>query len=174
MFYWRNDTPAFVTRPNSSPNQFVPEIVSPLSCSSRLVRHILPFVYFFKISFIGSLDECHISVFNALMLNSLANKPWFLRVCSTNHLKTLGEKEKLLVTSIFSFSHSVFYPFEELSAIFIKFEIVVCKLFQFERVLNLSFGKGLNAFRSLRYQGPYSPTILNTIFRSFIKICKFE
>ena len=33
------------------------------------------------------------------------------------------EKEKLLVTSNFSFSHSVFYPFEELSVIFIQFEI---------------------------------------------------
>ena len=31
----------------------------------------------------------------------------------------------------FSFTHSVFYPFRELSAIFIKFKIVVCKLFQF-------------------------------------------
>ena len=33
------------------------------------------------------------------------------------------------VTSNFSFSHSVFYWFGELSANFIKFEIVVCKLF---------------------------------------------
>ena len=33
--------------------------------------------------------------------------------------------------------HSVFYPFWELSAIFIKFKIVVCKLFQFGRVWNL-------------------------------------
>ena len=49
-------------------------------------------------------------------------------------LKTLWEKEKLLLVSNFSFSHSVFYPFGELSAIFIKFEIVVCKLFQFGRV----------------------------------------
>ena len=32
----------------------------------------------------------------------------------------------------FSFSHSVLYPFGMLSAIFVKFEIVVCKLFQFE------------------------------------------
>ena len=32
------------------------------------------------------------------------------------------------------FSHSVFYPSGKFSAIFIKFEIVVCKLFQFERV----------------------------------------
>ena len=57
------------------------------------------------------------------------NKPWFLRVCSTRLLKTLWEKEKLLIPSNFSLSHSVFYLFEELSAIFIRFEIVVCKLF---------------------------------------------
>ena len=49
-------------------------------------------------------------------------------------LKTLWEKKKLLVTSNFFFSHNVFYLFGEPSAIFIKFEIVVCKLFQFGRV----------------------------------------
>ena len=63
-----------------------------------------------------------------------APHPWFLRVCSTGLLKTLWEKEKLLVTSNFSLSHSVFYPFGELSAIFIKFKIVLCKLFEFGRV----------------------------------------
>ena len=55
---------------------------------------------------------------------------------------TVGN-DKLLVTSNFSFSRSVFHPFRELSAIFIEFEIVVCKLFQFEGVQNVSFGKGL-------------------------------
>ena len=30
------------------PNQFIPEIVSPLPCSFGLVCHILLFVYFFK------------------------------------------------------------------------------------------------------------------------------
>ena len=45
--------------------------------------------------------------------------------------------------SNFSFSHSVFYPFGELSTTFIKFENFICKLFQFGRVNNLSFGKGL-------------------------------
>ena len=50
------------------------------------------------------------------------------------YLKTLWEKEKLLVTSNFSFSLSVFYPFGKLSAIFINFEIVPCKLFQFGRL----------------------------------------
>ena len=62
------------------------------------------------------------------------HKPWFICVYSTSLLKTLWEKEKLLVTSNFSFSHSVFYPFLELSIIFIKFEFVVCKPFQFGSV----------------------------------------
>ena len=57
----------------------------------------------------------------------------FMRL-GTSLLKTLWEKEKLLVTGNFFFSLSVFYPFGELSAVFIKFEIVVCKLFQFGRV----------------------------------------
>ena len=73
------------------------------------------------------------------------NKPWFLRVCSTSLFKTLWEKEKLLVTSNFSFSHSVFYSFGELSAIFTKFRLVICKLFQFGRVQYLLCGKGLIA-----------------------------
>ena len=69
-----------------------------------------------------------------ILFNPFPKKPWFVRVCSTSLLKTLWEKEKLLVTSNFSFSHSVFYPFGELSAILIKFDIVVCKLIEFGRV----------------------------------------
>ena len=49
--------------------------------------------------------------FFTLPINAFPNKPWFLGVCSTDLLKTLWEKEKLLVTSNFSFSHSVFYLF---------------------------------------------------------------
>ena len=75
-------------------------------------------------------------------VNPFPNKPWFLRVCYTSLLKTLWEKEKLLVTSNFSFSHSVFHLSGELSAIFIKFKIVVCRHFEFGRVKNLLFGKG--------------------------------
>ena len=65
------------------------------------------------------------------MFNPFPNKPWFLRVCRKSLLKTLWEKQTLLVTSNFSFSHSVFYLFGGLPAIFIKFKIVVCQLFQF-------------------------------------------
>ena len=46
-----------------------------------------------------------------------------------------------------SFSLSVFIPFGELSAIFIKFKIVICKLCQFGRVQSLLFGKGLKVTR---------------------------
>ena len=63
-------------------------------------------------------------------INPFPNKPWVLYVCSTSLLEILWEKEKLLVRSNFSFSHGVFHPFGKLSAIFIKFEIVVCRLFQ--------------------------------------------
>ena len=54
----------------ASPNQFVPEIVSTLPCLSGLIHHILLFVYFSKelISFTGSHDKCHISIFNALII----------------------------------------------------------------------------------------------------------
>ena len=73
--------------------------------------------------------DLHFNIFNPF-----PNKPWLSRVCFIILLKTQWEKEKLLVTSNFSFSHSVFFPFWKLSAIFIKFKIVVCKLFQFGRV----------------------------------------
>ena len=46
--------------------------------------------------------------------NPFPNKSWFLRVYSASILKTLQEKEKLLVTSNFSFFNSVFYPHREL------------------------------------------------------------
>ena len=84
--------------------------------------------------------------FGLVQVNPFPNKPWFLCVCSTMLLKTLWEKKKLLITNNFSFSHSVFYSFGELTAIFIKFEIVICKLIQFGEVWNLSFEKGLSTF----------------------------
>ena len=82
-------------------------------------------------------------------VNPFQNKPWFFCVCSTSLLKTLWEKEKLLIMSNFSFSYSVFYPFGELSAIFIKFEI--CQLLTLLVWKSLKFvvwerAKSLDAF----------------------------
>ena len=50
---------------------------------------------------------------------------------------TLGKGE------IAHYEQFLLFPFGELSTIFIKFAIVVCKLFQF-RSLNYLFGKGLS------------------------------
>ena len=75
------------------------------------------------------------AVFTGIIyVNPFPNKPWCLRVCSISLLKTMWEKEKLLVTNNFSFSHIVFYPFGEIPAIFITLRIVACKLFSLEVV----------------------------------------
>ena len=66
------------------------------------------------------------------LFNPFPNKPRFLRVCNTSLLKTLWEKEKMLVTSNFSFSHGVFYPFSELPAIFIKLKLSSADSFSLE------------------------------------------
>ena len=86
------------------------------------------------------------SFYTMLSVNPYSNKPWFLRICSTCLLKTMWEKEKLLVTSNFFFSHIVFYPYGELYAVFIKYEIVVCKLFEFEKVKKNVVWKRVNRF----------------------------
>ena len=59
-----------------------------------------------------------ILILSSAAFNPFPNKPWFLRVYSTSLLKTQREKEKLLVTSNFSFSHSVFCPFGKLFLLF--------------------------------------------------------
>ena len=62
-----------------------------------------------------------------MFINPFPNKPLLLLACRASVLKTLWEKEKLLVTSNFSFSNSVFYLVGEFTTIFINFKIVVCK-----------------------------------------------
>ena len=86
------------------------------------------------------------SLYGKNSINPFPNEPCFFRICSITRLKTLWEKEKLLATSNCPFSHSVFYPLRELSAISEKFKIVVCKLFRIGRIQNLSFGKGLQPY----------------------------
>ena len=59
-----------------------------------------------------------------LHLTLFPNKPWLLCVCSTSLSKTPWEKEKLVLTSNFTFSHSVSCPFRALSANFTEFRIL--------------------------------------------------
>ena len=89
---------------------------------SYVSRHMLSETKFCLPRF-SSVSTIFSQVFLHRVLNPFPNKPWFLRVCSKSLLKTLWEKEKLLKTSNFSFSHSVFFTFGELLAIFIKFKI---------------------------------------------------
>ena len=73
--------------------------------------------------------------FLQMFYNLLLNKTIIFCVCNTKLLKTLREKEKLLVASNFSFSHSVFFfTLFENFVIFVNFEIVVCELYQVGRV----------------------------------------
>ena len=84
----------------------------------------------------------HFQYFECPPLNPFSNKPWILRVCCTGLLKTLWEKEKLLVTSNFSFSHSVFYPFWEFSVIFVNLKLLSAKSFSLEESKICRLGKG--------------------------------
>ena len=111
-----------------------------------LVYFPFSFCYFLCLN-PGLVMVCKYSVYFFSLLysfpmNPFPKKPWSLRVYRTSLLKTLWEEEKLLVTSNFSFSLSVFYMFGELYAIFNKFEIVVCELFSLEESKTCYLGKG--------------------------------
>ena len=53
------------------------------------------------------------------------------QVCSTSLMKIQWEKEKLLVTSNLSFSHSVFYHFGEFEKLFLNFTVALTDLYIF-------------------------------------------
>ena len=84
-----------------------------------------------KMNYLGHTE---IVICKYFQFNPFPHNNTFWGLWETSLLKTLWEKEKLLITSNFSFSYSVFYLFGKPSSIFVKFEIVVCKLFQFGRV----------------------------------------
>ena len=69
----------------------------------------------------GPLDYESNTLPRGTPLNPFPHNDTFWRPWETSLLKTLWEKEKLLLKSNFSFSHSVFYRFEKLSVIFFKF-----------------------------------------------------
>ena len=69
------------------------------------------------------------------------NKPWFLLVCCASLLKTLWEKEKLLVTSNFSFSHSVFCPIENFLSFSSNLKLSSANSFSLERSKICRLGK---------------------------------
>ena len=60
-------------------------------------------------------------------------------------LKTLWEKEKMLVTSIFSFSHNVFYSSRHKFQFLSHNYFVICKCFEFGPVYNFVVRSRVNA-----------------------------
>ena len=103
------------------------------------------------------------------VLNPFPNKPWFLRVCSTGLSKTLWEKEKMLVTSIFSFSHSVFYSIKEINHHFSNIQFVVCKCFHFGHIQNSVLWERVNTF-----QNTCNPLFLCVCYTSLLEINTVE
>ena len=61
-------------------------------------------------------------------VNPLPHNPYFWRSQETSFYKTLWEKKKMLLTSIASFSHNVFYPSQNKFQIFCHFYFVVWKM----------------------------------------------
>ena len=78
-------------------------------------------------------NKLYLSLYSIIpTFNPFPNKPWFLQVCSTSLLKTLREKEKLLVMSNFSFSHRVFSPLENYLPFSLKLELSSANSFSSE------------------------------------------
>ena len=69
-----------------------------------------------------------------MKLNPFPNKPWFLGVCSTSILKTLWEKDKLLI--VFSTYLENFPPFSS------KLEFPSVNSFSLEQPKIWRLGKG--------------------------------
>ena len=91
------------------------------------------------------LKLCRLNRFKIEFFIPFLKKLLFLHVCRTSLLKTLWEKEKVFVTSNFSFSLSVFWQFGELSAIFIKLKN--CHLQTFSIWTNLKFCNFVKLYR---------------------------
>ena len=66
----------------------------------------------------------------------------FLHVYSTSLLKTLLEKENLLLLSNYSFSHNVFNPFREVYAIVITLKLMFANSFSLEESKICHLGNG--------------------------------
>ena len=94
-----------------------------------------------------SLHFCHLAEFNfcCMLRLTLYNAiPTFNAPEKKSFLKTLWEKQKMLVTSIFCFSHNVFYPSQKEFLFWSYIYLVICKYFQLDQSENLSFGKELS------------------------------
>ena len=104
-------------------------------------------------------------------INPFANNTWFLRVCSTSLLKTLWEKEKMLVTSNFSFSHSFSTSLENIPPFLSNLKLSSVNSFNLEEFnicllkVPISFFQLENLFKRIllkNTKGKVSPSLIYT------------
>ena len=81
-----------------------------------------PFQIKFHFNFLIPIFFCHLQIyafnldwhkilaFPKGLINPLPNNPWFLQPWDGSLFKTLWEKEKMMVTNIFSLFYNAFYP----------------------------------------------------------------
>ena len=110
----------------------------------QFFRHI-----FFSSANAFNLDQSKILLFGrescSSATNSLPHNPNFYQPRERSILKTSWEKEKMLVTSIFSFSHNLFYPTKDRNRHFSNTAFVVCKCFQFGQSQNFVVFKSISS-----------------------------
>ena len=86
-------------------------------------------------------------------------------------LKTLLKKEKMLVTSIFSFSHNVFYPIKDRNLHLSYNYFVICKCVQFDLVQNFVVWVRVNHFPNKPWFLQFIPSLPNPISPKFFPFC---
>ena len=89
--------------------------LSTAMCTTGIVSSITKIYFFVKQSYALTLSQ---------------TSP-FLHVCSTSFENSVGKGELARYEQFLCCLHCFFYPFGELSAIFIKFEVVIYNLIQF-------------------------------------------
>ena len=77
-----------------------------------------------------------------MFFNPFPNKPWYIPVCSKSLLKTLREKEKLALTSDFSFSKSFSTLLENFLLFSSNMKLSSAKSFTLEESKICHLGKG--------------------------------
>ena len=106
------------------------QAISPfLTLFSTLYGTYFPFEMHFKMSSAISfnLDQSKILSSGNGLINPLPYTADFKQTWERSFLKTLWEKEKMLVTSNFPFSNNVFYPSQKKFHFFSHIYFVVCK-----------------------------------------------
>ena len=104
------------------------------------VTFILSSANAFKFKFLSSgnglIDVLYVDFDPYTFINPLPNNHDFYWPWIRSLLKTLWEKEKMLVTSIFSFFHNVFYPSQNKFHLCSHIYFVICKCFPLGPVWN--------------------------------------